>query len=167
MLLTPLAPSGWKGAAHEMYGAMGDLLGVFATRSKAAAIAQIALNKGLTIANVIQNTAAAATRALFELGPIAGPAAAAKIKAYGAAQVGLIAATGLAQAGAAGGGSAGLGSLAAQGSTGGTAVQPVEYRVYGIDRDAMYSGEFFEKVWNGLAEEGKRRGQPGPRIVFM
>lgn len=82
---------------------LSGLMGTLSADSKAAALAQIALNKGLAIAQTIQNTAAAAVRALVELGPVAGPPAAASIKAYGAAQVGIIAATGLAQAASSGG----------------------------------------------------------------
>lgn len=74
------------------------LLDQFAGKSKAAALAAIALSKALMIAQTIQSTAAAQMRALAELGPIAGPPMAAKIGAMGAVNVGLIAATGLAQA---------------------------------------------------------------------
>ncbi len=90
------------------------LLGMFAGKSKAAAVAQIALNKGLAIAQTIQNTAAAQVRALAELGPVAGAAAAAQIGAFGAAQVGVIAATGLIQAG---GAISGGGGISASGDT--------------------------------------------------
>lgn len=78
--------------------AMG-LLDTFAGESKAAAIASIALNKGLALAQNTQNTLVAQTRALSDLGPILGPPMAAKIGLYGAMNAGLIAATGLAQAG--------------------------------------------------------------------
>jgi hypothetical protein len=122
-------------------------------------------------AEIVQNTAAAQVRALAELGPIAGPAAAAKIALFGKLQAGLVAASGLAQAssagggGSRGGGGAGLSSIPAQGGGGGG--KPVEYRVYGIDRDAQYSGAFWEKIWSGLFEEGKRRGVGGPNVQFM
>jgi len=65
------------------------------------------------------------------------------------------------------GGIGGGGGLAAQGVTSQAAGPAVEYRVYGIDRDAQYSGAFWEKVWNGLYEEGKRRGVSSPQMVFM
>ena len=68
---------------------------------------------------------------------------------------------------AAGGIGGGGGGLAAQGVTSQAAAPAVEYRVYGIDRDAQYSGAFWEKVWNGLFEEGKRRGVSAPQMVFM
>lgn len=68
---------------------------------------------------------------------------------------------------AGGGGGGGGGGLAAQGITSQAAGPAVEYRVHGIDRDAQYSGAFWEKVWNGLFEEGKRRGVTGPQMVFV
>jgi hypothetical protein len=83
-----------------------NLLDQFAGQSKIAAIASIAISKGLALAQNTQNTLVAQTRALAELGPIAGPPMAAKIGSYGAINAGLIVATGLAQgAGALRGGS--------------------------------------------------------------
>lgn len=69
------------------------------------------------------------------------------------------------QAGGVAGG--GGGALAAQGATAQAAGPAVEYRVYGIDRDAMMSGAMWEKIWNGLFEEGKRRGVSAPQMVFI
>ena len=100
-----------RSSAQGAYGALGDFVQQFAGKSKAAAIAAIAIQKGLSIAQIIANTAAAQMRALAELGPIAGPPMAAKIGAYGKLQAGLVAATGLAQAMNAGGGASGGGSL--------------------------------------------------------
>lgn len=101
------------------------LLDQFAGKSKAAAIAAIALSKGLAIAETIIWTQAAAMRALAELGPIAGPPVAAAIEGMGAAKVGLIAATGLAQAaGALGGGGSGNMKGGASGSIGGNSSAP-------------------------------------------
>jgi archaellum component FlaC len=82
-----------------------NLLDRFAGESRVAAIAAIAINKGLALAQNTQNTLVAQTRALAELGPIAGPPVAAKIGAYGSINAGLIAATGLAQAAGLGGSS--------------------------------------------------------------
>ena len=62
-----------------------------------AAKAIVVVEAGLNIARTIQNTAAAQVRALAELGPIAGPPAAATIGTYGAVQVGIIAANGVLQ----------------------------------------------------------------------
>lgn len=101
------------------------LLDQFAGKSKVAAIAAIALSKGLAIAETIIWTQAAAMRALAELGPIAGPPVAAAIEGLGAAKVGLIAATGLVQAaGALGGGSSGSLQGGASGSIGGNSSAP-------------------------------------------
>jgi hypothetical protein len=85
------------------------LLQTLGQKSKAAALAAIVLNKGLMIAQTIMNTQAASMRAMAELGPIAGPPAAAAIQAMGAASVGIIGATGLLEAGAAMGGGGGGG----------------------------------------------------------
>ena len=96
------------------------LLQTLGQKSKAAALAAIVLNKGLMIAQTIMNTQAASMRAMAELGPIAGPPAAAAIQAMGAASVGIIGATGLLEAGAAmsGGGGGGFSGS----STGATSV---------------------------------------------
>ena len=75
-----------------------EFLQTFAGKSRAAAIAVIAINKALAIAQTISATAVAVMRAFSDLGPIAGPVAAAEIKTLGAIQIGLIAATGLGQA---------------------------------------------------------------------
>lgn len=89
-----------------------ELLQSIAGKSRLAAIAVIAINKSLAIAQVIQSTAVAVMRAFADLGPIGGAAAAPGIKALGAIQIGLIAATGLIQASQVGGGGASLGSPA-------------------------------------------------------
>lgn len=96
-------------AKSRATSAIGGLLNVLGSKSKAAAIALIALQKSSSIAQAIQNTAVAQTRALAELGPIAGPPAAAKIAAFGKVQIAAIAATGLLKAASAGG-SSGSGS---------------------------------------------------------
>lgn len=96
-----------------------DLIGLlsqFASKSKVAALASLALQKGLAIAEVIVSTQVAATRALAELGPIAGAPVAASIETLGKVRLGVIAATGLAQAASIGGGGAsGVGAGAASG----------------------------------------------------
>lgn len=87
------------------------LLEMFAGKNKAVAIAVLAIQKGLAIAETIAHTQVAAMRAIAELGPIAGPPVAAAIEAAGAVSVGLIAAQGIVQAGqiASGGGAGGIG----------------------------------------------------------
>jgi hypothetical protein len=89
-----------------------ELLMQFAGKSKTAAIAVIAINKALAIAQTIQSTSVAVMRAFAELGPIAGAPVAASMKALGAIQVGIIAATGLFQAANLGGGGAAAGTPA-------------------------------------------------------
>lgn len=70
------------------------LLQALSVRSKAAAKALILVNRGVAIAQVVQNTIAAASKALAIYGPTpAGYAAAASAKVWGAVQVGLLAAT--------------------------------------------------------------------------
>lgn len=91
------------------------LLQTIGQKSKAAALAAILLNRGLMIATAIQNTAAAATRALV-YDPTG--ATSAYVSALGYAQVGIIAATGLLEAGGAMSGDSG--SIGAGGNTVGT-----------------------------------------------
>jgi hypothetical protein len=68
--------------------------------------------------------------------------------------------------GVAGGGSFGGGSVAAQGATAPTG-QNIEYRIYGLERDAVYSGAFIEKLFAGLMEEGKRRNLNTQTVQFV
>ncbi len=95
-----------------------QILQTLAGKNKKVARALFIVEKGLAIARTIQNTAAAAVRAIADLGPIFGPPAAAAITAFGAAQVGLIAATALQGGGSVGGGG-GLGSISSGGFAGG------------------------------------------------
>lgn len=67
----------------------------------------------------------------------------------------------------AGGIGGGGGRVAAQGITSQASGPPIEYRVYGLERDAVYSGEFIEKIFSGLMEEGKRRGMTNQSVVFV
>lgn len=96
-----------------------QILQVLVGKNKTVARALFIVEKGLAIARTVQNTSAAAVKALAELGPIAGPPAAAAIQAYGAAQVGLIAATTLAGVSSVGGGFGGFGGGGGFASDGG------------------------------------------------
>lgn len=107
------------------------LLQTLGQKSKAAALAAIVLNKGLMIAQTIMSTQAASMRALAELGPIAGPPAAAAIQAMGAASVGIIGATGLLEAGAA---------MSGGGAGGGTGATSVANTVTNAENNAMGNG---------------------------
>lgn len=91
------------------------LLQALGQRSKGFALAALALEKGLAIARIIINSRAAAAKALAELGPIAGPPAAASIIAWGAVNAALVAATGLAQAA----------NISSGGSTPGSPTNPI------------------------------------------
>jgi hypothetical protein len=89
-----------------------ELIQQFAGKSKAAAIAVIAIQKALAIAQVVMNTQVAVMRGYAELGPVAGTANALRMETLQAIQIGLIAATGLAQASQVGSGGASVGSPA-------------------------------------------------------
>jgi phage-related minor tail protein len=93
------------------------LLQSLAGESEAAAYAVIAINTGLAIRQTIQATSVAIMRALADLGPVAGPPAAAKMALLGKVQLGLIAAAGVLQASSVGKGGA-VGTFAANPSTG-------------------------------------------------
>lgn len=141
---TKNAYAGLREAGQNTWGALGDFIQQFAGKSKAAAIAVIAIQKGLSIAQIISNTAAAQLRALAELGPIAGPPVAAKIGLFGKVQAALVAATGLMQAGQAGrggaapnlsggGGGGGGGGVAAPSSGGNSPSRSVALQLVGGD----------------------------------
>ena len=132
------------------------LLDQFAGESKAAALASIALSKGLAIAQIIQNTAAAQMRAVAELGPIAGPPMAAKIGVMGAVQAGIVAATGLAQAASVS--SRGTGGLqgGASGSVGGRSSAPSSG---GMGYSGSGGGGAGPRVNINLIEDRSRAGQ--------
>lgn len=81
--------------------------------------------KGLAIAQTKINTEVAAMRALAELGPIYGSPVAAKIRMMGAVSMGIIAATGIAQAAGIGGaGGSGIGGVPAIDTAAGAPVPP-------------------------------------------
>ena len=89
------------------------LMSLFAGKSKAIALAMIAIETSRGLAENQIAVAVAAAKALAVLGPIAGPPAAAKIKAWGAVNAGVIASAGVARGVAAisgGGAASGLGA---------------------------------------------------------
>ena len=77
--------------ATAVAGAVGDLAGVVAQRNTDAALEAYRVQQALGLTQVVINTAAAITRALAELGPVAGGIASAGIVATGAAQAAIIA----------------------------------------------------------------------------
>lgn len=146
-------------AQNSMYSELGNLLSFFGTKSKAAAVAAIALNTFLRAREAAQNTAAAMVRALAELGPIAGPPAAAKIGAFGKAQVAMILAGGALQAGSAmsGGGSSG-GSTSGLGES--VVDTPTTHRILveGLDETSLYTGAQIKKLVGAIQEEFDNQG---------
>lgn len=149
---------------RETWSALGTFLQQFAGKSKAAAIAAIAIQKGLSIAQIISNTAAAQMRALAELGPIAGPPVAAKMGLYGKIQAGLVAATGLAQAmgsgGSAGGAAPSLGGGAGTTQPAAPAV-PTQTVAINLQGDTFSRGSV-----EGLLEQIQSQLDRGGRLVF-
>lgn len=149
-----------------------ELLQQFAGKSKAAAIAVIAINKGLAIAQAIQATSVAVMRAYSDLGPIAGSAAAVGIEALGAVQIGLIGATGLVEAGNVGsGGGGGMGggspsmggggsSISAAPVTASAPAAPAQTTIIdmsGLRDDDFFSGKMMRKFVEKI-EEGHLNG---------
>jgi len=146
-------------ASRSMYGELEGFLNMFAGKSKAAAIASIALNKGLRIAEIIQNTAAAQMRAYAELGPVAGAVAAAKIGMMGKLQAGIVAASGLMQAGGAGRSGGGGASSAGAGAV--AQSSPTQTLNFTITNDPFGFGE---RVIRQIAEQLNQAQRNGVNI---
>jgi len=150
-----------KSQSSAMYSALGGFLDQFAGKSKAAAVASVALNKALSIAQAIQNTSVAYTKALI-MDPTG--AMASRVAMLGKIQVGLIAATGLSQAAsAASGGASGTVSGSASGAAATMPTQtasatPQRVIIEGIDRDSLFSGEQLSKIFEAIYEENENRG---------
>ena len=158
-----------KSSARGMYNDLAGLLNMFAGKSKAAAIASIALTKGLRIAEVIASGAAAQVRALAELGPILGPPAAAKIAGFTKLQAGIIAATGLTQAASLGGGGSSISSGSGSTPSGADAAVPAQEApqaqrvlIKGIGPKDLLTGEMLQELFDKLYDENQERG-----AVFM
>jgi hypothetical protein len=150
---------------RETWSALGTFLQQFAGKSKAAAIAAIAIQKGLSIAQIISNTAAAQMRALAELGPIAGPPVAAKMGLYGKLQAGLVAATGLAQAMGGGGGAGGASpSLGSGSGTTQPAAPAMPTQTVAIN---LQGDTFSRSSVEGLLEQIQSQLDRGGRLVFQ
>lgn len=151
-------------AYSGMFSALSDLLNTFGNQSKGAAVAALVIQKGLAIAQIVTSTAAAQMRAYAELGPIAGAAMAAKIGFLGKLQMGIVAATGIAQAGSiiSGGGSSSAGGSrgsATVASSGGAAPTPQTVYIDSLDPSAMYSGQSLIDLFEAFYNENDRRGK--------
>ena len=148
-------------AQSSMFSTLAGLLSSFGQQSKAAQIAALAINTGLRIRETLQNAASASVRALAELGPIAGPPAAAKIMAYGKLQAALIAAQGIASAGS--GGRGGGGGSASVGASTNDKQQsapetPLRVTLDTIDPGSIYSGAAMIKMFEAIQKEAGNRG---------
>lgn len=121
------------------------LLNTLGTKSKAAAIAAVLLNRGLAISQAIQNTAVAVTKALT-VDPTG--ALAARVATLGKIQIGIIAATGaLEVANIAGGNAGGIG-----GTTLGTPANPLPV-TGAVDAEGATSRRNVTVVFNGPVTE--------------
>lgn len=130
-----------QGVAQHAIGLLDQLAG----KSKAAALASIVLNKAVAMARVAQTTAEASMLAYASQlvpgdpsSPARAAAAAAKAKTLGAIQMGLIAATGIAQAAGVMSSGASLGG-GASGSIGGRSSAPSSAVPDTIDAQRPYT----------------------------
>jgi hypothetical protein len=143
---------------------MLGMLSNFGSRNKALAIAATAVNAAQRISEITANTAAASVRALAELGPIAGPPAAAKIQAFGKVQAGIAAASAALRIGAGGGGGGGaVGSLTGGGSVAANdTAQPVTAFRFTLTNDPMGFGEQFARQ---MVDQINQASRDGGRVV--
>lgn len=125
------------------------LLSQLGQRSEALAKVAVAVNAAQRVMEIKANTAAAIMRAYAELGPIAGSAAAARIKAMGAIQMGIAAASAALQIGGRGssGGSASLGGTG-EGSRAPTPQPDLPQRVirFDVQGDGMFADMLRQNV---------------------
>lgn len=107
-------------ARRQTMGALVGLLQQFGRENKAAAAIAVAINAAQRVSEIAASTAAASVRALAELGPVAGPPAAARIQMFGRIQQGIALASAALNFSGGGGGSfsAGGGGASAGGQSG-------------------------------------------------
>lgn len=143
---------------RAVWSAAAGFLDQFAGESKAAAIASIAINKGLSLAQAAQNTAVGVMKA-YTVDPTG--ALATKVAAMGKIQMGLIAATGLAQAAGAmrGGGSTNTysGGVPAVNTTNNSSSSQSANRtidIRGLNPSDMVSGQQVYDMLKALSGDG-------------
>lgn len=142
---------------------ISDTANLFGALASVAQAGGQKMAKAAAVAQAIEGTVNAYGAALKALNT-PGLTLAGRFAAYASVlAAGLKGVSAIRAAGGVGGG--GGGSVAAQGATGGG--QTIEYKVYGLERDAVYSGAFIEKIFSGLMEEGKRRGKDNQSVVFL
>jgi hypothetical protein len=148
-------------ARQQTFSMMSALLSQFGSRNKIAAKAAVALNAAQRVSEISANTAAAATRALAELGPIAGPPAAARITAYGMVQKGIAAASAALQMGG-GGSSGGGGSFAGSGASGAQQApapsQRIRFEIVGSGEGADAAFRALQLVQQAIDSGGRLDG---------
>lgn len=153
--------------ANSMQSRLSDASNMFGAL---AGIAEAGGRKQLKTAATL--SAAATTIAGYEAAMTAAakaPTLAGKIAAYAgwlgtaAKAVGAIKSAGGIGGG---GGSFGGTSVAAQGVTA-QASPMVEFRIYGLDKKRRYTPDELQEIFDGMLEEGKRRGAPTPSIMFV
>jgi hypothetical protein len=135
------------------------LISILGRKHKGAAIVALALQKGLMISTTITATLAAQMQAMAQLGPIAGPPAAASIGAWGAVNVGLIAATGIAEAAFSGGGGGG-----GAGGGGGSISSPVVTQPVATE-EASTSRQINITVMGNIVDQDKFARELVPSIT--
>ena len=155
---------------QQTFNAMSGLLTQFGQRSKVAAKAAVVLNAAQRISEISANTAAAATRALAELGPIAGPPAAARITAYGAVQKGIAAASaalrlGGGASGGGGGASSGSGAASPQSQAAQVATQRLRLEIVGSGPEADAAFRTLQLVQQAIDNGGRLDGLIAERVA--
>lgn len=142
------------------------LLNALGGKSKGAAIAAIALGKAVSIAQAIQNTAVGVTKALT-IDPTG--ALASRVAMMGKVQIGLIAATGLVQAGSVGGGSSvslpsSVSSSSQSGASGGASAPSMSQTItiQGVSSGDLFSGDAVRTLIDKLIDAQRN----GARIVL-
>jgi uncharacterized protein with PIN domain len=144
-------------ARKDTQNAAIGLLGQLGQKSRAAAIAALALQAAQRVSEITASTAAAQVRALAELGPIAGPPAAAKIGAFGMAQKAIAVASAALNAGGGGRGGASA-DLSGGGASAAAAMPTQEIRVNlmnATDQQKMGFQEFIN-TFNNAVDAGYR-----------
>ena len=145
------------------------LLNVLGRKNKAAAVASIAITKGLAIAQTMAHTQTAAMLAyasqLMPGDPTSlakATAAYAKTQSLGNISAGLIAATGIAEVAGLGGGGGGGGSGGSSGGGGSVAPaapqQTLNVSMQGFDPNSLYTGNQVGGLLDALSDEAGERG---------
>jgi hypothetical protein len=156
------------GAMTTVLGTTQQQLQILGQRSKAFALAAVVIGKGLAIATTIQQGIAASTAALAPppvgLGPVAGAPLAAAIRGLTAANVALIAATGITEGRQA---LSGGGAPSGGGGGGSTTIPddddgpPQRIIIESVDPAAIFTGEQL----NGLIDAINSQAENGRIVV--